>query len=137
MSSVLSDIMSGAPSPPPAQLATPALRQESSTTNPGSDDDSSSDSDGPPGGNGGPAGTQETSDAISAFTVNTARNLHLTANGENSLLQFSQVLSFVLLYAHDVNVIPQARAEIGSNLSARDTYQNERGLPTPFILDDA
>jgi hypothetical protein len=33
-------------------------------------------------------------DAINAFTINTARNLGLTANGEKSLIQFSQVFLF-------------------------------------------
>ena len=35
--------------------------------------------------------TQAPPDAVASFTINTARNLRLTAGGENSLLHFSQV----------------------------------------------
>lgn len=38
-----------------------------------------------------PLSTQDSPDAVAAFTVNTSRNLRLTANGERSLLEFSQV----------------------------------------------
>jgi hypothetical protein len=39
-------------------------------------------------------GTQDCLNAVAAFTVTTARNLGLTPDGENSLLQFSQVILF-------------------------------------------
>lgn len=63
------------------------------------DDDDDSDSGGSQAGDNGqepssPAGTLGSPNPIAAFTINTARNLQLTADGENSLLQFSQVLSF-------------------------------------------
>jgi len=38
-----------------------------------------------------PSSAQNSPDAVAAFTINTARNLRLTADGEKSLLQFSQV----------------------------------------------
>ena len=37
------------------------------------------------------SGIQDSPDPIAAFTINTARNFQLTANGEKSLLQFSRV----------------------------------------------
>lgn len=41
-----------------------------------------------------PSSTQNSPENVAAFTVNTARNLRLTADGEKSLLQFSQVFLF-------------------------------------------
>lgn len=38
-----------------------------------------------------PLSTQDSPDAVAAFTVNTSRNLRLTADGERSLLEFSRV----------------------------------------------
>ena len=65
----------------------------------GDDGDSSSDSDQSQNGDNGrnpssSAGTLGSPNPVAAFTINTARNLQLTANGENSLLQFSQVFLF-------------------------------------------
>lgn len=97
MSSYLSSIMANAattsPTPPPqTQQNTPARSDHN--------DDAISDFEGSHGSDEDEealaiqmqASIQDPAEAISAFTINTARNLRLTADGENSLLQFSQVL---------------------------------------------
>lgn len=73
-----------------------------------------------------PPNTQDNSDTVAAFTVNTARNLRLTTDGERSLLQFSQVVFFsrdiFLHHTHVVQTMYQARYEISLDLPASNAY---------------
>ena len=66
--------------------------------------------------------TQGPPDAVASFTINTARNLRLTAGGENSLLQFSQVSNCFPLLFCDINAAHQARHEVGPDLPAGDSH---------------
>ena len=55
-----------------------------------------------------PSNSQNSPDTGAIFAVSTAQNLQLTADGEKSLLQFSQVFfSFTPCHVHNVHV-PQA-----------------------------
>ena len=94
MSSVLDDIIADAPTSTPSTLPT------QQNTQPVSDDNDDSPLDSDPEGSGDgtedqdtqtQASGQDSCDTVAAFTINTARNLRLTADGEKSLIEFSQV----------------------------------------------
>ena len=99
MSSVLDEIVDfsqfqrdSAPQDTPPSPSTPPMRQDS-PPNGGESFSDSDDDNGEPGAQ--PlSGTHDPPDSIAAFTINAARNHRLTTDGERSLLQFSQVISF-------------------------------------------
>ena len=98
MASVLDNIINSHHTQHPAPnntllvLPVPQVRQNSPRI---TSDGSSSDSEDEDTGNNPvvqpPPSTVASLDDVAAFTVNTARNLRLSADGENALLQFSRV----------------------------------------------
>ena len=110
MSSVLDEIIandsnsSSTPLTPPMQNIPPTLNN---------DNDSSSDSDSERSRNTPEAqvtqtqvSTRDSRNTVAAFTINVARNLQLTINGEKSLMEFSQVITPFLLPVCDANTTP-------------------------------
>ena len=84
---------------PSSGSSPPPVQQDFIANN---DDESSSDSDKSQNGDGD-QDTQDPPNAVTVFTVNTARNLRLTTNGEESLLRFSQVFFPRSPLAHDAH----------------------------------
>jgi hypothetical protein len=73
-------------------------------------------------------GTQDSLDNVAAFAINVARDLRLTTEGERSLLQFSQVTLFFLLFMHRFHIFQtmhQAGYKICFDLPAGNAHQVE------------
>jgi hypothetical protein len=99
MSSFLNDIIANVPINPSTTSPTPLTLQlqEDSPANLEGDGSSSESEMSQHGDEDQEAPTQKSTQDrpdVTAFTINTARNLRLTAGGETSLLQFSQVPVF-------------------------------------------
>ena len=103
MSSILDDIIAENPPnnvPPPSTL--PMQQNNLQTPDNNNNSSSDSDSDGPGDTPEGQlsqtqVGTHRPHDALAAFTISSARNLQLTAVGEKSLVEFSQVISTLFI----------------------------------------
>lgn len=112
MSSIFDDIIAN--DSPNNALAPSTLPTQQNSPTPDNDSDSPSDSDSDRPGdtpegqvNQSQVGTHSPHNALAAFTISTARDLRLTANGEKALIEFSQVSTLSSLI-YNVNTSPLA-----------------------------
>ncbi|KAF9780506.1 hypothetical protein BJ322DRAFT_1164329 [Thelephora terrestris] len=141
MSSFLNDIISDTSN---TSLTLP-MQQNTSTTS-GGDGELSSDTE-PEGLQDSTenrdvqhqASTQNSRDAIAAFTINTARNLRLTTNGENSLIRFSQCIELdtrsALIY-QQATLIKMSEAYSRLESAAMEGSQTGEKLDLPKKIKD-
>ncbi|KAF9784108.1 hypothetical protein BJ322DRAFT_895658 [Thelephora terrestris] len=82
------------------------------------------------------ASTQNSRDTIAVFAVNTARNLRLTANGENSLIRFSQLDMRSALIYQQATLIKMSEAYSRLESAATDGSQTGEKLDLPKKTKD-
>ncbi|KAF9786364.1 hypothetical protein BJ322DRAFT_1108214 [Thelephora terrestris] len=115
MSSFLDDIIADTPNIPRTPLILPAAQQNGNMTAVDSDDDSLPDTDPERSQDNTEdqetqTGPQNSPNDVSAFAINAARNLRLTADGENSLIQFSQLDTRLALIYQQATLIKMSEA---------------------------